>query len=223
MTTVLISGANRGLGLEFARQYVADGATVVAGARDPQAASELQGRGGVEVHTLDVGDNASVARFREAVGDRPVDILVANAGVGGGASFGELDFPRWMQVMNVNSLGPVRLAQAFIDNLKAGGEKKLVAITSVLGSIQGHSGDMLPYRASKAALNSAWAGLAVALKGDGIICLPLHPGWVKTDMGGPGAQLTPEQSVRGLRARIADAGPRDSGLFRDHAGKDIAW
>ncbi len=225
MTTVLISGANRGIGLEFARQYSADGATVIAGVRDPAAARELKAIDGIEVLALDVADDNSVAGFQKAVGDRPIDILIANAGVYGGRNqqLGALDFDDWLHVLTVNSLGPVRLAQALLPNLKAGADKKLVAVTSQLGSTAKHGGDMFVYRASKAALNNAWAGLAAALKGDGIVCLPLHPGWVQTDMGGANAAITPKQSVDGLRARIAEAGPAQSGRFAAYDGSALPW
>ncbi len=225
MTTVLISGANRGIGLEFARQYAAEGATVVAGARDPGAATELKAIDGVAVHPLDVSDDGSVAAFRQAVGERPIDILIANAGVYGGRRqvLGELDFDDWMHVFAVNSLGPVRLAQAFLPNLKAGRDRKLVAITSQLGSTAQHGGDMFVYRASKAALNNAWAGLAAALKADGVVCLPLHPGWVQTDMGGKNAAITSKQSVDGLRAVIARAGAEQSGHVFAYDGAPLPW
>ena len=224
MTTVVISGANRGIGLEFARQYSADGAQVIAGVRDPDAASELKAIGDVDVHRLDVGDNASVKAFRQAVGDRPVDILIANAGVGGGRNrLGEFDYDAWLKVLNVNSLGPMRLAEAFLPNLKAGTDKRLVAITSTLGSTSTHAGDMFVYRASKAALNNVWAGLAKALEGDGIVCLPLHPGWVKTDMGGQGAPLSVQDSVKGLRRVIAEASPSQSGHVFEYDGKPLPW
>ncbi len=224
MTTVLISGANRGIGLELARQYAAEGARVIAGVRDPGAADALRAIQGVEVHTLDVSQDAGVQAFRQAVGDSPVDILIANAGVfGAHQEVGALDFNDWLHTYSVNSLGPVRLVQAFLSNLKAGGGRTAVAITSTLGSTSAHAGDMLGYRASKAALNNAWVGLAAALKGDGLSFLLLHPGWVKTDMGGAGAQITPEQSAQGLRARIAEGGPARSGKLFAYDGKPLPW
>jgi NAD(P)-dependent dehydrogenase (short-subunit alcohol dehydrogenase family) len=224
MTTVLISGANRGIGLELARQYAADGAKVIAGVRDPDAATALKAVAGVEVHELDVADDASVQAFRQAVGDRPIDILIANAGVfGGHQALGGFDFEDWLRTYSVNSLGPVRLAQAFLPNVKAGGDKVMVAITSTLGSTSAQGGDMFAYRSSKAALNNAWAGLAVALKREAVTCLLLHPGWVKTDMGGADAQITPEQSVDGIRARIADAGPARSGKLFAYDGAPLPW
>ena len=224
MTTVLISGANRGIGLELAGQYAADGAQVIAGVRDPDAATALKAVAGVEVHALDVSDDASVQAFRQAVGDRPVDILIANAGVfGGQQKLGAFDFTDWLKTYSINSLGPVRLAEAFLPNVKAGADRKLVAITSTLGSTSTQAGDMFAYRGSKAALNNAWAGLAAALKGDGVTCLLLHPGWVKTDMGGAGAQITPQQSVDGIRQRIAEAGAAQSGKLFAYDGKPLPW
>ena len=224
MTTVLISGANRGIGLELARQYAADGAQVVAGVRDPDAATALKAVAGVEVHALDVADDASVKAFRQAVGERPIDVLIANAGVFGAQQrLGDFDFADWLKTYSVNSLGPVRLAQAFLPNVRAGGAKTMAAITSTLGSTSAHGGDMFGYRASKAALNNAWAGLAAALKGEGVTCLLLHPGWVQTDMGGAGAQITPQQSANGLRQRIAEAGSARSGKPFAYDGKPLPW
>ena len=224
MTTVLISGANRGIGLELARQYAAEGATVIAGVRNPDAASELKAIKGVAIHRLDVSDDASVLAFSDELGERPIDILIANAGVSGGhETLGTFDFANWRRVLEVNTLGPVRLAQALLPNVKVGVDKKLVAITSVLGSISQHSGDMFVYRASKAALNDAWVGLASVLRGDGVACLLLHPGWVQTDMGGRGAQITPGVSAEGLRQRIAEGGLAQSGAFQAYDGRQLPW
>lgn len=231
MTTVLISGANRGLGLEFARRYAEEGATVIAGVRDPSAATELnalarQNGGKVSVHALDVSDTASVKAFAAEVGEAPVDILIANAGVGGGANqmrLGDIDYDSWLSVVNTNTLGPVRLAEAFRENLKRGAGKRLVAITSQMGSIAQNAGSYFAYRSSKSALNSAWKGIAEALKGDGITAVVLHPGWVQTDMGGKGAHLTPEQSIAGMRKVIAGLTPDDTGKFFNYDGAPIPW
>lgn len=241
MTTVLISGANRGLGLEFARQYLADGAEVIAGVREPGAATELdalgQGtHGRLTVHPLDVSDTASVKAFAAAVGDAPIDILIANAGVGGGANqmrLGDLDYDSWLSVLNINTLGPVRLAEAFAENLKAGHDKKLIAITSQMGSTEQNGGGLgagganmggfFAYRSSKAALNNAWKGVSAALRGDGITSVVLHPGWVQTDMGGKGAHLTPEQSISGMTKVIAGLTPGDTGKFLNYDGAPIPW
>jgi NAD(P)-dependent dehydrogenase (short-subunit alcohol dehydrogenase family) len=229
MRTVLISGANRGLGLEFARQYLAAGDRVIAGARDPDAARALKALPGHErlsVHALDVADGASVAAFRRAVGDQPVDILIANAGVMGGDRqdrLAELDWNAWLDAFAVNTLGPVRLAQAFADQVAAGRDRKMIAITSRMGSTDDSSGGHYIYRASKAALNNAWRNLALELKDRGVVCIPVHPGWVRTDMGGAEAPLTPEQSIASLRAHIDRWTLADSGRFLSWDGAELPW
>jgi NAD(P)-dependent dehydrogenase (short-subunit alcohol dehydrogenase family) len=231
MTTVLISGANRGLGLEFVRQYAADGATVVAGARDPGSAAELNriagaSGGRVSVHALDVGDEGSVRALRAAVGDAPVDILIANAGVYGGdrqQRLGDLDYQDWLRTLTINTLGPVRLVEACYENLKRGRDKKAIALTSGMSSTADNGGGFFAYRSSKAALNNAWKTLSLAVRDDGIACAVIDPGWVKTDMGGPNAHLTPEQSITGMRQQIARLTLADTGKFLSWNGAPRAW
>lgn len=229
MRTVLISGANRGLGLEFARQHLAAGDKVVAGARDPGRAEELRalpGQDRLEIHALDVADEASVEAFRSAVGGQPIDLLIANAGVWGGDRqdrLGALDYEAWMNTFAVNALGPVRLAEAFVDNVARGRDRKMVAITSRMGSTADSSGGALIYRSSKAALNNAWRNIALELKGRKIACFAVHPGWVQTDIGGARAPLTPEQAVSALRARIDQWSMADSGRFLSWDGGELPW
>jgi NAD(P)-dependent dehydrogenase (short-subunit alcohol dehydrogenase family) len=230
MTTILITGANRGLGLEFVRQYAKDGATIHAACRRPEKAKELielanAHPGKVVVHTLDAASDASVAHLKREIGSTPIDILVNNAGVYGGdkQSHGNIDFSSWLDVMNVNTLGPIRVFEALTANLKAGKEKKAIAITSMMGSTAGNNGGYFAYRSSKAALNNAMRGLSLALKGDGVIVVPIHPGWVQTDMGGPNAPLKPPESVSGMRKVIAGLKLSDSGTFLDYAGKELPW
>ena len=231
MPSVLVTGANRGLGLEFVRQYAQAGDRVIAVCREPakaKALAEIAGTSGgrVAVHAADVGDDAAVAALKRSVGDEPLDVLVANAGVMGPERQhrpGDLDVAGWLQTLSVNTLGPVRTAQAFLPNLKAGAGRKLIAITSGMGSSAEAGGGYLAYRASKAALNNAWRNLSIALKGDGIVCVAMSPGWVKTDMGGAGAELTPQQSVSALRRLIDGFTARDSGRYVSHRGEDIAW
>ena len=227
MSTVVISGANRGIGLEFARQYAADGARVVAGCRDPDGATELASLpGDITILPLDVADDASVAAFAKAAGNAPVDILIANAGVWGGQreqQFGTLDFDNWAHVLSVNTLGPMRLAQGFADRVRAAPAGRMAALTSGMSSTAETSGGHLAYRSSKAALNNAWRNLAIAMKPSGVACTVIDPGWVKTDMGGDAARLTPEQSVTGMRAVIADLTPETSGRFLRWDGKESAW
>jgi NAD(P)-dependent dehydrogenase (short-subunit alcohol dehydrogenase family) len=229
MRTVLISGANRGLGLELARQYLADGERVIAGVRDPQKAQELkalEGQDRLSIHPLDVADGASVDAFRRTVGDQPIDILIANAGVYGGQRqhrLGEIDWDEWAKILATNTLGAVRLADAFVGNVAAGRDRKMLAVTSQMGSTADSSGGYLAYRSSKAALNNAWHNLALMLKERGIICIPVNPGWVKTDMGGPNAPLTPQQAMSSLRAHIDRWTLADSGRYLSWDGKELPW
>lgn len=227
MNTVVVAGASRGIGLEFARQYAADGWRVIAGCRDPEGAAELRAiPGEVEIHALDVADDASVAAFRDAVGARAVDLLLAVAGVFGGDRQhrpGEIDFPAWLDTLSVNTLGPVRVLDALLPNLKAGQGRRFVAITSGMGSTAENGGGYIAYRSSKAALNNAVKTLSLALREDRIVCVALNPGWVKTEMGGPSARLTVEQSVTAMRQRIAGYGMDDSGRFLSWDGKEFEW
>lgn len=230
MTTVFVTGANRGLGLEFVRQYAKDGATIHAACRRPEKAKELielaaAHPGKITVHTLDAASDASVAHLKREIGTTPIDILINNAGVYGGdkQNHGSVDFSAWLDVMNVNTLGPIRVFEAMIDNLKAGAQKKAIAITSMMGSTAGNNGGYFAYRSSKAALNNAMRSMSLALKGDDVIVVPIHPGWVQTDMGGPNAPLKPPESVSGMRQVIAGLKLSDSGRFLDYAGIELPW
>jgi NAD(P)-dependent dehydrogenase (short-subunit alcohol dehydrogenase family) len=225
MTTVLITGANRGIGLEFVRQYAADGTDVIACCRAPSDAAELKTvKGKVRVQALEVTDDGSVAALAGALKGMAIDILINNAGLGSRESArGRIDSAAWLKLFAVNSVAPVAVSAALLENLKAGKDKKLVTITSQLGSIANHGGGAFPYHASKAAVNSFMHGLSRSLAGDGIAVGIFHPGWVKTDMGGQSAPVTPEQSVAGLRARIAELSLDNSGSFRDFSGKTLPW
>ena len=225
MPTLLITGANRGLGLEFARQYAAEGWTVIAGCRRPDEAADLRALQGVEVHAVDVAEATEVASFRAAVGERPLDLVIANAGVYGGDAQGKLadiDFAAWANTLAVNTLGPLRIAAAFADNLAAA-KGKLVGLTSQLGSIAESSGGLYAYRSSKAGLNAAFRSAAIELKPRGVTAMVMHPGWVQTDMGGSAAPVTPEASIRGMRAVIAALSLEDAGTFRAFDGRVIPW
>ncbi|MBL6853646.1 MAG: SDR family oxidoreductase [Alphaproteobacteria bacterium] len=229
MTTVLVTGANRGLGLEFVRQYAEDGADVIACCREPEKAAALnalaKSKKSVTVMALDVRDPKSVKALKDRVGDTPIDIVINNAGISGprGRTEGDFPFEANLQVFAVNSLAPVMVAYALRENLKAGKEKKLVTITSQLGSIANHGGGASAYNASKAAVNSFMHGLSKSWAKDGIRVGIFHPGWVSTDMGGASAPVTPPQSVSGLRARIAELNEKNSGRFVDYQGKDLPW
>jgi NAD(P)-dependent dehydrogenase (short-subunit alcohol dehydrogenase family) len=224
MTTVLITGANRGLGLEFTRQYKAEGAEVFACCRHPAHADSLNGLG-VRVMELDVADPASIAAAAGTLKGVAIDIFISNAGIWGpqAQSADNCDPEAVMETLRVNAVAPFRLARAFKPNLLAGAGRKLAVLTSKMGSISDSSGGEIAYRASKAALNMIMHAVAKEWARDGILVGIFHPGWVKTDMGGPNAPLDAKTSVAGLRARIAELSARTSGRFRDYSGKEIGW
>lgn len=230
MSTILITGANRGLGFELARQYAADGATVIAGCRSPAKAQSLQrladaSKGIVTVLEVDVADTESVRGAAKRVTAARIDILINCAGVigTGGQTLGSFDYRDWMQVLEVNLMGPARISEAFLDRVAASERKLIVTITSGMGSLADTSGGYIPYRTSKAAVNMLMRSAAMDLKTRGISCVLINPGWVRTDMGGPNAQLAPEESVTAMRQVIARLGPADSGRFYNHDGREYAW
>ncbi|MBI1210651.1 MAG: SDR family NAD(P)-dependent oxidoreductase [Alphaproteobacteria bacterium] len=230
MSTVLVTGANRGIGIEFVRQYAADGARVLACARVPGAATELldiaaKSKGKVTVHPLDVASAASIDHLVQELDGQPIDILINNAGVYGGdhQTAHNLDYETWNRTLAVNSIGPVRVLLALLPNLKKGKDKKAIAITSGMGSTTNHDGAALIYRSSKAALNNAMHGLSLSLRPDGIIVLMVHPGWVKTDMGGRNASLSPDVSVAAQRKLISALTPKDTGRYLAFDGREIPW
>jgi len=231
MPTVLVTGANRGLGLEFARQYAADGWQVFAACRAPDDARELQelaaaSAGRIRVVPIDVADSASVGAAAKALGGQPIDLLLNNAGVGGppGQQLGKLDYAAWARVLDINTLGPMRVTEAFLENVAQGGGKRIVTITSAMGSIADNlSGGRYAYRSSKAAVNIVMKSLSVDLAPRGITCVVMHPGWVRTDMGGEGGKLSPAESVKSVRAVIESLKPEDSGKFLNYDGKPYPW
>lgn len=221
---ILISGANRGIGLEYARQLSARGDRVVATCRRPEEADELGGLD-VEVRRLDVDDPGSIAELVERIGDRPLDILINNAGVGvSRQDLGDLDYDQIERFFRVNAMGPLRLTEALLPRLREGERKLVVNMTSRMGSIDDNtSGGAYAYRGSKAALNMFNRSLAVDLEPEGIVCVVLHPGWVRTRMGGSSAPTSVEESVSGLIEVIDGLDAKDSGGFYDYTGAEIPW
>ncbi len=227
MTTVLITGANRGIGLEFVRQYAADGARVHACCRQASDALRQVATGhDVVLHKLDVTDQPSIHDLAAAVDEEAIDILVNNAGIDGGQSqsFGDVDYETWETILRTNVIGPYRVAEALADHVAASREKKIANLSSGLASIGDNTsgGDYL-YRSSKTALNMVVVNLARDLAERGISVIALSPGWVATDMGGAGARLTPAESVEGMRRVIAEAGLARSGCFIHHDGETFPW
>ena len=222
MPTILITGANRGLGLEFVRQYAADGWRVLATVRDP-----LKGKpasdAGAEIYVCDVGDPRQIARLGEALRGIEIDVVLCNAGVyGQNQEFGAVDGDGFLEVMRVNALAPLKLAEAVVPHLV--GRKLFAAVSSKMGSVAENSGGgSYAYRASKAALNMVIKNLAIDLASQGVIVVALSPGWVRTDMGGAGAPLDAATAIAGMRQVLASIGPADSGTFRHFDGGRIDW
>jgi NAD(P)-dependent dehydrogenase (short-subunit alcohol dehydrogenase family) len=218
MPTVLITGTNRGIGLEFARQYASDGWDVVATAREPS--TELEALG-VRIERLDMQDLDAVVALGGSI--ERLDLLIANAGtwIPEHAESAE-DGRAWAGMFVTNTIAPYLLAKTLLPQIGAA-KGKLMALTSGMGSIGESSGGYVPYRSSKAALNMAWHALAIEAKRLGVVAAVLDPGWVKTRMGGPNAPTPPEQSVAEMRRLIERFGPNDSGGFFKRDGTRHAW
>ncbi len=231
MATILITGANRGLGLEFATQYAGAGWRVHATCRDPDAADALNALARaapaeVAVHRLDVADRAHARTLAAALAGEPIDVLLNNAGVSGGRHrvFGKTDYAQWERTLGVNVLGPMRVAEAFADRVAASARRLIVCVSSRMGSIAANvDGGSYVYRSSKAALNAVVKSLAADLGDRGITVVAIHPGWVRTDMGGAHASLSPAISVGALRSMIDRLAPADNGTFLNYDGVEIPW
>ncbi len=223
-STVLVTGANRGIGLELARQLSEAGHQVIGTARKPEQATELKELG-ARVIQLDVTDADSVAAMAAALEGVEIDLLINNAGTGGQTpgSFADTDFERVKMTYDVNSLGPMRVTQALLPNILASGAKTIVHMSSTMGSISRNSGGYYGYRSSKAALNMLNSSLAAELKTQGVTSVVMHPGWVKTRMGGAGAAITPEVSVSGMVKVIEALEPEQTGGFYDYQGNELPW
>lgn len=228
MPGVIITGANRGLGLEFARQYAVDDWRVFACCREPQQAKELRGLAeqheNLTVHGVDVKNHKQIDALYGDLSAEKIDVIINNAGVYRDSIFREFDYQAWIESFQVNTFAAAKMAEAFVAQVARSEQRLMVAITSLMGSIEDNtSGGSYLYRSSKAALNAVMKSLSVDLKPKGIGTLILHPGWVKTDMGGTNAQITPEQSVRGMRSRIERFTLKDSGRFLNYDGTELPW
>jgi NAD(P)-dependent dehydrogenase (short-subunit alcohol dehydrogenase family) len=219
MPSVLITGANRGIGLEFARQYSNGGWDVIATAR--QSSPELDELG-VKVEPLDLADADAVAGIVAKI-DGPLDLLIANAGTNHPMNAEDAEGAReWQVMMMVNSIAPFMLGKALLPRV-AEANGKMIAISSGMGSISGNNGGWIPYRTSKSALNMAWSCLALEARGHGVPVVALSPGWVKTRMGGAGAEITPEESVGAMRRLIDRLTIEQTGQFLRRDGHEIPW
>lgn len=231
MPSVLITSANRGLGFEFAVQYLSASWHVHAACRHPRAAESLRQLAGsrkdrIDILAMDVTNAASVEAAAESLEGRAIDLLINSAGIIGPADqrTGRVDYASWTQVLDVNTLGPMRVTEAFLEHLARSERKLVVTLTSGMGSIADNtSGGSIAYRSSKAAVNMAMRSAAIDLRPRGIACVVLNPGWVKTDMGGPNATLTAEASVTAMRRLIETLGLEQSGKFFNHNGREYPW
>ncbi len=239
MPTVLITGAGRGLGLEFVRQYAADGWTVIATVRTPDRHAELgtltkAAAGRIKLHTLDVADHAAIDALAARYDGVPIDVLVNNSGTMGQQSFvgqgmqaqrfGGSDYEDWTYTFRVNALAPMKMAEAFVEHVAASAQKKIVTLSSLIASIGSNNlGGLYAYRSTKAAVNAIMKSMALDLARRGIIAVPVHPGWAATDLGGPNAPVRPQHSVAGLRQVIAGLTKQKSGRFWQFDGKELPW
>ena len=222
--TVLVTGANRGLGLEFARQYKEAGWQVIGTARKPGEAKELAALG-IRVMQLDVASQESVDTLAAELGDEPIDLLINNAGIFPRVGkIEEIDFDDYQRTLIVNTVGPVRVTRALLPNLRKGKLKMIAGLSSNLGSIaENERGNFYGYRESKAALNMFTKTLAAELGPEGFTCVVLTPGWVQTDMGGPSAPLQPADSISGMKAVLDKLTPANNGTFWSYDGSQMPW
>lgn len=231
METIVITGANRGIGLELSKIFAAQGWRVIAGCRHPEQATALESlrataAGRVEIHRLDVTDPAQIDQLRRELATTEVDILLNNAGILGPEQqrFGPLDTAPWLETFRVNTIAPYQMAVALLDNLSRGKRRLIATIGSQMGSLASNdSGGYYVYRSAKAAVHMVMKSLSVDLGGQGITVATFHPGWVRTDLGGPEAPLLPEESARGLYQTMLALGPKDNGRFLDYRGKTLPW
>lgn len=228
--TILITGANRGIGLTLAEQFAEDGWQVLACCRNPDQADDLltlsERLPSIELHALDVTDYRQMDGLAAKLRDLPIDILLSNAGIYGprDMAFGEVTAEGWREVFEVNSIAPLMLAQAFVESVALSRQKLIAVVSSKMGSIGDNArGGSYIYRSSKTAVNQVVKSMSTDLAGRGISVITLHPGWVQTDMGGPSAEISAAESSSGLKSVLQSAGPAESGQFINFDGSLIPW
>lgn len=228
METVVITGANRGIGLELTKQFLAEGKRVIATSRFPQnskALNLLHDLGDLSVHSLELTDSQSIFNFAKALADKKIDILINNAGFMGPKQQGlkEMDYESWSLTFAINAMAPFQLSTALLSNLKQSSLPRIVTISSQMGSLNRKSTGEYAYRSSKAAVNKVMQVLAVELAPENIIVCPVHPGWVQTDMGGAAADISVEESAKGLVKVINNLTQAQSGRFWTWLGEEHPW
>ena len=231
MKNVFITGTNRGLGLELVKQYLDQGRKVFATCRDLSKSIELENlrknaEGRLEIVELNLFSNDSINEVSNIFLDQPIDLFINNAGMMGprNISLGAVNGDAWAEVFRVNTIAPLLLVQALLKNIVIGQEKKMIFVSSRVGSIQENSGgSMYAYRSSKTALNQVVKSLSIDLLDKNIWSVALHPGWVLTDMGGPNALIDVQKSVSGMISVIGAVGSSDTGKFFNYDGSHIQW
>jgi len=232
-----ISGANRGLGLEYVRQLLARGDRVIATAREPEKASELgalkdQFPETLQIEVLDVGSEQSIAALTKKLSGEKIDVLLNNAGLYGGCwetdghrqTMQGMDYDLWEYIHKINVMGPFRLTVGLLENLKLSERRLVVNMSSELGSIEVNQfGEHHAYRSSKAALNMVTKGLSIDLVDEEIVVVSMAPGWVKTDLGGAGATWEPQESIKNQLQVIKKITNADTGRFVNLKGETVAW
>ena len=222
MTTVAVIGASRGIGLELARQYAGDGCRVHATTRTPEAPGALGDIGGdVNLYPLDVVEDEQIAALAEALSVEPIDILIHNAGINAGRGAGDAETTA--RSMRINAEAPIATVAALLNKVVAGDGKTVAVMSSVQGSGKPRTGSQDLYGDSKGELNKRFRAIEPEWRARGITAVALHPGYVRTDMTGSHASLSPEESVRGIRKVLAGLTATDSGRFLDYRGKEVAW
>jgi len=232
METTLITGANRGIGLEFSRQLAEDGWCVLACSRDLEKSDALNKLAAeyperITLYALDVTDHGQIEKLSQTLANKPIDLLINNAGVFpdiNDRSFGQTDYDSWAHAFLVNTMAPLKMAEEFIAQITQSSRKTIVTITSKMGSVadNGRGGSYI-YRSSKSAVNMVIKSIAIDLESNDIISVLLHPGWVRTDMGGPSGLISVEQSVSGMLSVIREVTSADSGKFIAYDGQIIPW
>ncbi len=227
---MLITGANRGIGLALVTAYVTEGWNVIACCREPEKASSLSELAlehpRLAIHELDVTDHDAISQLADKLQDTSLDLLINNAGYYGpkGYGFGNTSASEWRKAFEINVIAPLKIAEAFYPHLKTKQTGTIVSLSSKVGSMtENTSGGGYIYRSTKAALNSVMKSLSNDLTSEGIICVALHPGWVKTEMGGDDAQITPDESAAGLKKVIENLKPEQSGGFFNYLGDTLPW
>ena len=228
--SILITGTNRGIGLEFVKHYIKNNEKVIATCRNRNSAKDLleleNTTNNLSLVELDVSNPNSINNFTSKIAGLPIDTFISNAGVSGpkNIEFGNFDAKEWLDVFNINTIAPLLITQKILKNLRLGKDKKLAFISSKVGSIEDNtSGGMYIYRTSKTALNQVIKSLSIDFKEDNFIVVALNPGWVLTDMGGPNALIDTKTSVKGLIEVIDNLTPKNSGKFYNYDGSPIPW